>query len=68
MYQKMIHPFKHNPVGRVWKKEELKQVLKICKKYEVKVIADEIHQDIIIGENKQHSIIKFEEYNYRVLL
>lgn len=53
----------HNPVGRVWKKEELKQVLKICQKYEVKVIADEIHQDIIIGENKQHSIIKFEEYN-----
>lgn len=53
----------HNPVGRVWKKEELKQVLKICKEYEVKVIADEIHQDIIIGENKQHSIIKFEEYN-----
>ena len=53
----------HNPVGRVWKKEELKQVLKICKEYEVKVIADEIHQDIIIGENKQHSIIKFDDYN-----
>lgn len=53
----------HNPVGRVWKKEELKQVLKICKEYEVKVISDEIHQDIIIGENKQHSIIKFDDYN-----
>lgn len=38
----------HNPVGRVWKKEELVKVLDICKKYGVYVIADEIHQDIIM--------------------
>lgn len=57
----------HNPVGRVWKKEELEQILKICKKYEVKIIADEIHQDIIIGKNKQYSIIKFEEYDDMII-
>lgn len=38
----------HNPVGRVWTKEEVKKVLDICKKYHVYVIADEIHQDIIM--------------------
>lgn len=38
----------HNPVGRVWKKEEIVKVLDICKKYGVYVIADEIHQDIIM--------------------
>ena len=38
----------HNPVGRVWKKEEILKVLDICKKYGVYVIADEIHQDIIM--------------------
>lgn len=53
----------HNPVGRVWNKEELEQILGICKKYDVKLIADEIHQDIILGKNKHYSIIKFEEYN-----
>ena len=36
----------HNPVGRVWKKEELQRVGEICKKHGVLVIADEIHADI----------------------
>lgn len=43
----------HNPVGRVWTKEELKKVLDICKANNVFVLADEIHQDIIIGDKKQ---------------
>ena len=37
----------HNPVGRVWTKEELKTLLDLCKKHHVMVISDEIHQDII---------------------
>lgn len=37
----------HNPVGRVWTKEELKQLGDICIKHSVKVISDEIHSDII---------------------
>lgn len=43
----------HNPIGRVWTKEELKRVLDICKANDVFVLADEIHQDIIIGDKKQ---------------
>ena len=42
----------HNPVGRVWKKEELKRILDICRKHNVFVISDEIHQDLVYGENK----------------
>ena len=38
----------HNPVGRVWKRDEIVKVLDICKKHGVYVIADEIHQDIIM--------------------
>lgn len=37
----------HNPVGRVWKAEELEAVGDICLKHGVKVIADEIHEDFI---------------------
>ena len=37
----------HNPVGRVWTKEELKKLGDICIKHDVKVISDEIHSDII---------------------
>lgn len=36
----------HNPVGRVWKRDELQRIGEICLKYNVFVIADEIHCDI----------------------
>ena len=38
----------HNPAGRVWKEEELAKILEICKKHNVLVISDEIHQDIVM--------------------
>ena len=44
----------HNPVGRVWKKEEIRRVMDICKKHGVYVISDEIHQDLVM---KGHSHI-----------
>jgi cystathionine beta-lyase len=37
----------HNPVGRVWSREELTRVGEICLKHGVLVIADEIHADLI---------------------
>ena len=36
----------HNPVCRIWKKEEIKQLIDICEKYNVFFISDEIHCDI----------------------
>lgn len=42
----------HNPVGRVWKKEELKQVMEICRRNHVFVISDEIHQDLTFGDHR----------------
>lgn len=38
----------HNPVGRVWTKEELAKIGEICLKNDVMVIADEIHNDLIM--------------------
>ena len=37
----------HNPVARVWTKEELTKLGKICNKHNILVIADEIHCDLI---------------------
>ena len=37
----------HNPVGRVWTKEELKRLGQICARHGVTVISDEIHQDFV---------------------
>jgi aminotransferase/cystathionine beta-lyase len=38
----------HNPVGRVWEKEELKRIGDICLKHGVVIISDEIHFDLIM--------------------
>jgi cystathionine beta-lyase len=45
----------HNPVGRVWKKEELEQILKICKENNIIVFSDEIHSDLVYMPNKHIS-------------
>ncbi len=42
----------HNPVGRVWSKEELIKIGEICLKHNVFVISDEIHCDFAFGSNK----------------
>lgn len=38
----------HNPGGRVWTKEELKQIAEICFDNQVLVISDEIHADLTL--------------------
>lgn len=43
----------HNPVGRVWTREELRRVGDICLRHQVVVLSDEIHADFCWGDNKQ---------------
>ena len=42
----------HNPVGRVWQREELLRIGELCLKYQVLVISDEIHSDLIYPGHK----------------
>ena len=49
----------HNPVGRVWTKEELSQVVRICKENDLLLISDEIHKDIILFNNQFTSAVHF---------
>ena len=44
-----IHCNPHNPVGHVWTKAEMAQLFSICKRHDVLIISDEIHQDLITG-------------------
>lgn len=45
----------HNPVGRVWTREELLKIGEICLKHHVIVVSDEIHEDFVYGEH-QHLV------------
>jgi cystathionine beta-lyase len=42
----------HNPVGRVWSKDELTRMGEICLRYGVIIIADEIHEDFVFAGKK----------------
>ncbi|MDR1272005.1 MAG: pyridoxal phosphate-dependent aminotransferase [Clostridiales Family XIII bacterium] len=42
----------HNPVGRVWTKDELTRMGEICLKHGVVVVADEIHMDFVFSDHK----------------
>jgi cystathionine beta-lyase len=48
----------HNPVGRVWKPEELIKMAEICIENDIILIADEIHGDLIRTESVHHPITK----------
>lgn len=51
----------HNPVGRVWSLEELKLLGDLCIKYNVTIISDEIHSDLIYPSYKHISIASISE-------
>ncbi len=42
----------HNPVSKVWSREELREMMEICKRHGVYVISDEIHQDLVMSGHK----------------
>ncbi len=46
----------HNPTGRVWQREELEEIIKICHENRVIIISDEVHSDLVYREFKHTPI------------
>lgn len=42
----------HNPVGRVWRREELEMILEVCLEHNIVVFSDEIHCDLVYDPNR----------------
>ena len=53
----------HNPVGRVWTRDELTRVVELCDKYGILLISDEIHADFELGGSKHICILNLREKN-----
>ncbi len=53
----------HNPVGRVWTKQELIAMEEICLKHGVTVVSDEIHSDFV-WEGRTHHILAAIDKRY----
>lgn len=47
----------HNPVGRVWSETELDDVLAIARRYDLLVLSDEIHADLVFPDQSPHSVL-----------
>ncbi|WP_166267663.1 MalY/PatB family protein [Marinobacter caseinilyticus] len=47
----------HNPVGRVWQREELQAVLAIARRYQLVVVSDEIHCDLVYPDQAPHTML-----------
>ncbi len=55
----------HNPVGRAWNLEELRELVAFCKKHELIVVSDEIHCDLILDKSvKHHTFLNVDEWAY----
>jgi cystathionine beta-lyase len=44
----------HNPVGRIFTREELTTLTQICLKYDIVICSDEIHCDLLLDKDKAH--------------
>ena len=46
----------HNPGGIVWTVEELQKMIELCTKYDVLILSDEIHADLVFPEFQHTSL------------
>lgn len=48
----------HNPGGYVWDEATLKEIVRLCAKYDVVIISDEIHSDLMLDGSKHTPLAK----------
>lgn len=46
----------HNPVGRVWRQDELNALLDVAERYQITIISDEIHADLIYPDQRHRPL------------
>lgn len=51
----------HNPVGRVWRREELRQILEIAQRRDLILLSDDIHADIVLPGHQHTMLGTFED-------
>ncbi len=56
-----------NPVGKIWSKEDLKQIGELCKKHDVILISDEIHCDLVDPGVKYNPFMTSSDYENTIL-
>lgn len=58
----------HNPSGRCWSEDEIDNLVTLCKENNIKLISDEVHGDLVLGENKFNSLSCYLEENDNIIV
>ncbi|MEW7292129.1 MalY/PatB family protein [Aquimarina sp. 2304DJ70-9] len=58
----------HNPIGRVWNRQELQKLIELANANNVTIISDEIHSDIIYSKAVFNSITSFNQKQHIAVL
>ncbi|MDW7772290.1 MAG: PatB family C-S lyase [Desulfobulbaceae bacterium] len=59
----------HNPVGRVWSREEVARIAALARRYQVYLVSDEIHADIVFPPHRHVSALSAAgEDNNRIIV
>jgi cystathionine beta-lyase len=57
----------HNPVGRVWRKDELIKLLQITRRYDITIISDEIHADLVYPGERHIALATLADSSDKVI-
>ena len=58
----------HNPIGRVWTRDELERLLELTRRYGVILVSDEIHADFVFAGHRQTRILSLPSTDHCVML
>lgn len=57
----------HNPVGRVWTKAELERLLETTRRYDITILSDEIHGDLIYPNEKHITLSTLAKLSDKII-
>jgi cystathionine beta-lyase len=57
----------HNPVGRVWSREEITKLLHIARRHDITILADEIHADLVYPGERHIALATLTEESDKVI-
>ena len=58
----------HNPVGRVWTREELQRVVDLTRRHGVILVSDEIHADFALDGRRQTRVLSLDGAEHCIML
>lgn len=64
----ILYASPNNPTGKVYTEEELETFVKLVKRYNLFLIADEVYREFVYGNKKHKGVMELEEIKDRCIL